>query len=421
MSLTANEQYLLEMMNRARLDPAGEAARYGIDLNAGLAAGSISAGAKQVLAPNALLEAAATKHSLWMLSADVFSHTGQNGSSPWDRIAAEGYSMSTGGENIAWVGTTGTPNLLAQIEDIHRNLFLSAGHRENLMNAAFRELGVGAETGVFTSGRNYNATMVTLDFATTGTARFLTGVAYGDIDGNAFYTPGEGIANVQFLAQGKTAATAAAGGYALGTDGSTPVDVSGSMGAMTFSLKVNMSLGNVKLDLVSGTTFYTSGQIWLGTGVNNLVQLGVANLEAAGNAAVNAMTGNSGANKLYGYGGSDTLIGNEGADSLFGGAGNDILVGGSGNDALRGNVGADSFVFGPGGGIDRALDFLITDQDRLRLDDALWTGQNLTAAQVVDSFAKVTSTAVIFDFGVDELRLVGLTSLSGLAATIDII
>ena len=86
MTLTAAEQYLLELINRARLDPAGEAARMGIDLNDGLSAGQISTSAKQVLAPNALLEAAATGHTQWMLSADVFSHTGLNGSSPGDRI-----------------------------------------------------------------------------------------------------------------------------------------------------------------------------------------------------------------------------------------------------------------------------------------------------------------------------------------------
>ena len=36
MTLSAAEQYLLELINRARLNPAAEAARYGIDLNAGL-------------------------------------------------------------------------------------------------------------------------------------------------------------------------------------------------------------------------------------------------------------------------------------------------------------------------------------------------------------------------------------------------
>ncbi len=49
---TAQEQLMLELINRARLDPAAEAARQGIALNSGLAANSISTAAKQVLAFN---------------------------------------------------------------------------------------------------------------------------------------------------------------------------------------------------------------------------------------------------------------------------------------------------------------------------------------------------------------------------------
>ena len=39
---TPQEQLMLELINRARMDPAGEAARQGISLNQGLAAGTIS-------------------------------------------------------------------------------------------------------------------------------------------------------------------------------------------------------------------------------------------------------------------------------------------------------------------------------------------------------------------------------------------
>lgn len=90
MALTAAEQYLLELINRARLDPAAEARRLGLNLNDNLAPGSIDASAKQVLAPNALLETAATAHSKWMLAADVFSHNGSNGSTPASRVTATG-------------------------------------------------------------------------------------------------------------------------------------------------------------------------------------------------------------------------------------------------------------------------------------------------------------------------------------------
>ena len=52
MTLSAAEQYAIELINRARLDPAAEALRYGVALNAGLSAGTISNDALYVLAPN---------------------------------------------------------------------------------------------------------------------------------------------------------------------------------------------------------------------------------------------------------------------------------------------------------------------------------------------------------------------------------
>ena len=54
---SAQEQLMLELINRARMNPAAEAARQGIDLNQGLAPGTISAAPKQVLAMNDLLVA----------------------------------------------------------------------------------------------------------------------------------------------------------------------------------------------------------------------------------------------------------------------------------------------------------------------------------------------------------------------------
>ena len=41
MALSASEQLLIEMINRARLDPEGEAALFGIDLNQGLSTGTL--------------------------------------------------------------------------------------------------------------------------------------------------------------------------------------------------------------------------------------------------------------------------------------------------------------------------------------------------------------------------------------------
>lgn len=78
---TDAEQLFLELVNRARSDPGAEAARLGIDLNAGLVAGTIADSPKQPLAPNRFLIDSAREHSAWMLETDTFSHTGEGGSS----------------------------------------------------------------------------------------------------------------------------------------------------------------------------------------------------------------------------------------------------------------------------------------------------------------------------------------------------
>jgi hypothetical protein len=119
MPLTANEQYLLELINRARLDPVAEASRYGLaDLNRGLAPGTLSASAIQALAPNELLNSAARGHSQWMLDVDQFSHTGAGGSSAGDRMSSAGYIFAgswTWGENISWSGSSGVLDFPARL------------------------------------------------------------------------------------------------------------------------------------------------------------------------------------------------------------------------------------------------------------------------------------------------------------------
>src|SRR3954467_11389125 len=86
------EQYMVELINRGRANPSAEAARYGIALNEGLAAGTISTAAKQPLAINPFLTDSAHKHSQWMIDTDTFSHTGAGGTSPQTRMSNAGYS-----------------------------------------------------------------------------------------------------------------------------------------------------------------------------------------------------------------------------------------------------------------------------------------------------------------------------------------
>ncbi len=442
MPLSAQEQYLLELINRGRLNPVAEANRYGIDLNASLAPGTITGASKQVLAPNALLETAAIKHSQWMLATDIFSHTGAGGSTIATRANAEGYRWNLLGENIAVWGTTGTLNLTSAIEQHHRSLFLSVGHRTNLMNGSLSEVGLAQESGKFRfspTGAETNASMLTEFFGAQNGAKFLTGVAFNDLNGDGFYSVGEGRGNVSFITANGSAVSEAAGGYAVRGASTGFADVVGQLGTVYFTMAADFTGGNVKFDLMNGDTVLVSSSISMGAGLIKVTQLGVGTLSVNGNELSNTINGNGNANFLVGNAGNDVVFGNHGDDILHGGQGNDTLQGGFGhdrleghdgndvltgdlnNDQLSGGQGADQFVFANTHGADMIEDFSLAQLDRLMIDNDLWTG-TLTAQQVVNQFASVSGGSVVFNFGDgDTLMLLGVNSLNGLAGAITII
>ncbi|HYC01935.1 MAG TPA: CAP domain-containing protein [Azospirillaceae bacterium] len=252
---TAFEQYMLELLNRARSDPAGEAARLGIDLNQGLPAGTITATPKQPLAFNMLLIDAARAHSDWMLATDIFSHTGVNGSSPGDRMAAAGYPFTgswSWGENIATQygsRVAVTQNVTQTLED---GLFRSPGHRENILAGHFREIGIGITQGEF---QGTTGVMATQNFARTGSAYFILGVGFQDRDGDRFYDVGEGVGGITVQARsssGQIYSTTSwdAGGYQMALpQGSYTLTFSGGGLAAPVTRQAVVQGANVKIDL----------------------------------------------------------------------------------------------------------------------------------------------------------------------------
>jgi uncharacterized protein YkwD len=89
---------------------------------------------------NGKLNAAAQGHSEDMATQNYFSHNSQDGRSPFDRMKAAGYSFSAAAENIAAGSTTA-----AGAMDQWMN---SAGHKANILNCTYVELGVGFAKGV---------------------------------------------------------------------------------------------------------------------------------------------------------------------------------------------------------------------------------------------------------------------------------
>ena len=225
--MTPQEQLLIELVNRARADPAMEALRYGLDLNAEVEEDSlISDEPKQPLAPHQALINAAGLHSEDMLRRDFFGHDTPEGVTPSDRAKAAGYPRGAG-ENIAWFGETQVINRDREVYERHRGLFVSVGHRINMMRDNWEEIGAGVRYGTFRqadNGRptNFNSIMVGTLFGSRGGNPIITGVAISDrVVTNGFYEIGEGLGGVSITAVSEgsgesfTDVTGISGGYTL--------------------------------------------------------------------------------------------------------------------------------------------------------------------------------------------------------------
>lgn len=84
---------------------------------------------------NAKLSKAAQDHSADMASHQNMSHTGSDGSDPGQRITTAGYTWSAYGENVAYGYSTP--------EEVMAGWMSSPGHKRNILDCAFKEIGVG--------------------------------------------------------------------------------------------------------------------------------------------------------------------------------------------------------------------------------------------------------------------------------------
>jgi hypothetical protein len=271
-SPTNEEQFYLELINRARANPLTEGTRLATttDTDVLSAYGSFIVNLvlmqtqfaliapEPPLSMNATLSTAARAHSQNMLQNNYQGHNGPDGSLTTRLQAytsgANGWSL---GENVyaysksVWYGHAG-------FEVDWGGTILTGGmqsppgHRQNIHNTGFREVGIGVVLG---SNGGVGPQLVTQDFGSTGgLLPFVTGVVYRDLNHNGFYDPGEGLGGVTITVSNANtyAVTASSGGYSVPVPGGGNYTVTFSGGSAPTDQK-NVSVGsdqNVKADYV---------------------------------------------------------------------------------------------------------------------------------------------------------------------------
>lgn len=399
---TADERYLLDLVNATR-----------------------TARGLQPLELERHLNASAERHSKWMLREDVFSHTGQGGSSVSDRVRATGFEMTGSwmvAENLAYVSIDGDGSLRDEVRQLHQNLMNSSGHRANILSERADLVGIGLEVGQFNlNGRDYKVLMLTQNFAATG-GRYDIDIARG-ITISKVVAPDLAVAGPDraLWERGADGATlrGEGGGQALrgtaraddlqGTSGAERISglggsdwIAGGGGNDTIrgGAGHDMLLGQGGNDRMMGSGGNDSmsggaGRDYLSGGSGRDVLQGGSGADTLrGGSGDDRLSGGSGNDLLRGDAGRDLLLGGRGHDELIGGSGHDTLVGGSGNDILRGGAGIDSFVFHRSDGRDRIHGYE-AGRDRILIAEAAISG---TVADFVEDHILQRTDSVIIRF-----------------------
>ncbi|HSV64202.1 MAG TPA: hypothetical protein VLH83_12740 [Chthoniobacterales bacterium] len=286
------QQYMLELINRARSDGGLEATRVGLS---GLQEGPPNingevftiANAAQPLSWNPLLAICAQNHAKFLNDNDqFFTNTSPHtfgGLTPEQRMNAAGYPMnlsteyngpstasgfSPGPENVAeneaiGSGTFTGATLINAILFQHNGLFTDQtvpgrGHRMTTMLTYWREVGIGINAGKDNGqGNTWDSLYTVQDFGRqTNSTPFITGVVFQDTNGNGFYDPGEGIGGIRVDVTGSNffAVTAPSGGYSVPVAGNGSYTVKFSGGAIVPPIQRTVNISNslnAKLDLVA--------------------------------------------------------------------------------------------------------------------------------------------------------------------------
>jgi uncharacterized protein YkwD len=271
---TAEEQQILEYINRARSNPNAEGQRlagttdsrvigaynyFKIDLNK-LKQQFSGYPARAPLAFHRLLINSSRVHCEDMKKNNYQGHDGSDGSNPGTRMQRAGYTnIGAWGENVAAYSESPWHAHCGLNVDWGEQNQIDLGHRHNIMNFAntdvvYNEVGIGAIAGA--GGGSVGPLIVTQNFTRSGVV-YVLGVVYRDRNNNNFYDVGEGISGVTITpSRGNFyAVSSASGGYAIpmtGVTGSVTLTASGN--GVNEVKSVNVSNENIKTDFGQATT-----------------------------------------------------------------------------------------------------------------------------------------------------------------------
>ncbi len=401
-AVTDWDLYAMRLVNRARLDPAGEAGRLGSGVYDG----------RSPVAPLAYdldLDEAAYNHNSWMhanlggiasgATPDSFTHyetlDGSSGGTPaigtphftgtsiGIRVTDAGFAWSACAENLAarWANYA-IPVNATRIEDAHKGLWESTGHRNNLLSGTYTAHGHEAETRSVVGGiGNLPSWATQLFYATHNFAkpkylpyRYIFGLLYDDRDSSGGWTPRdvghglhEGLGGVRYefvpssggaaVASGVTMAHGAysepvnAGTYDVVFESPALPEARLTVAGVTLGIE-NIDAGDTVVDTLSLSTWQAVGGNW-GTGGNwtggvpmstsgALVDNGGTATMAAGGQATNLFVGWLGTGAVVQTGGSAAfellLVGPGGSYGLGGGVLDAVTVEAAGAFAMTGGT-----------------------------------------------------------------------------------
>lgn len=349
------EQLVLELLNETRLDPQRSAYRYitsfaplrsddpgiqsaidffGVNGPALLSAFS-ALEAVSPLAWNENLGDAAAGHNEFLIRFDTQSHqvnahlpsTHPDYEKPLgERVDDAGYDWMRLGENVYsyarspvyghagfmidwgyddqdYIGGTLASDFASRGDGVQD----PAGHRLNIMNPQFREVGIDVALESDPSTQ-VGPMVITQNFGQQVGALFVLGVAYSDSDGDAFYSLGEGRGDLIVHVGAGSATSAASGGYQIEVpQGAAYIRLSGGGLSGQVTVTTTIETHNLKLDVVDGDTLLTSGSIIVEGAIAELRALGLTGLTLTAGSGNQIITGTPGNDAIDGGAGLDTL------------------------------------------------------------------------------------------------------------------